>query len=266
MSDDGHDAATASVCHDIAGDVDVEYVLGPQRGLGANRNRALSAVTGELVVFLDDDCLLMPGFMEAALTRLRAAEERHGAGRVIVSGRELNRGHLISAADQTFLGHQCKRYASDEELRSIVINAAVFPARLFSELQFDPQLVYGYEEVDLASRAAAAGYVIVHCEDAINDHRPSPRSRDGYSRHVEASRLHVTLRRYLFTERSPLRAVAFVVVAPVHLLASSVKRAGAAGLREAVTTLLLAAGMLWRAQGTAPPGRADSRADAQRVD
>jgi GT2 family glycosyltransferase len=175
---------------------------------------------------------------------------------VIVTGRERNRGHLIGPKDQTFLGFQARPYASDEGLHTIVINATLFPARLFQELQFDPQLVYGYEEVDLASRAAAAGYVVVFCSDAINDHRPSPRSRENYDRHVEASRLHVTVRRYAVTERAPMKAAAFALIAPAHVVAADLKRSGLAGVGRSARTILLAAAMLWRAGGrtTTSPG------------
>jgi len=242
VSDDGHDGSTESVCH--AAEVDVDYVLGPRRGLGANRNRALAAVRCELVLFLDDDCLLRPDFLEVAIGRIRSAEQRHGEGRVIVSGRERNRGHIVSAGDQTFLGFQSRLYISDEGLRSIVINATVFPVSVFRSLAFDPRLVYGYEEVDLASRAAASGWMIVQCDDAVNDHRPSARGRQGYDRHVEASRLYVTLRRYARTDRTPARAAVYAIVAPGHVLAANVKRLGVAGIRPTADTLLLAARML----------------------
>jgi GT2 family glycosyltransferase len=248
VSDDRGDAVTKAACR--TAEVAVDYVLGPQRGLGANRNRALDAVTGDVVIFLDDDCRLLPDFVDNALVRLREAEARHGAGRVVVSGRELNRGELLSAADQTFLGFQSKPYRRDEGLRSICINATLFPARLFDHLRFDPQLVYGYEEVDLASRAAAAGYVVVHCPEAINDHRPSPSGREDHERHVDASRLHVTLRRYALTERDPVRAIAFALIAPLHVFAANLKRFGVAGLLRSLRTLQLASVMLLRSRSS----------------
>jgi GT2 family glycosyltransferase len=246
VSDDGHDLETHAVCGRAA--IDVEYVPGPGRGLGANRNRAVDESRGELVLFLDDDCLLLPDFLGAAIAGMRSAERRHGAGRVIVSGRELNRGHLVSASDQTFLGFQARPYAGDDGLRSIVVNAALFPIRIFEHIRFDPQLVYGYEEVDFASRAAAAGYVIVHCPEAINEHRPSLAAREDHARHVDASRLHVTLRRYALTDRAPLRAAAFALVAPIHVLAADVKRLGPRGVYTAAATLRLTIVMLWRAR------------------
>jgi GT2 family glycosyltransferase len=171
VSDDGHDEATEQVCR--AAPVAVEYVLGPQRGLGANRNRAMAAARGDLILFLDDDCLLGPDFLELALACVADHERRHGKGRVIVSGAVLDSGHTVTAGDQTFLGFQSVPYGSDEGLRSIVISAALIPAMVCEEVKFDPLLVYGYEEVDFASRAAARGYLVVNCPGARNDHRPS---------------------------------------------------------------------------------------------
>lgn len=247
VSDDGHDAATETVCREAP--VAVDYVPGPRRGIGANRNRAIAAATGDIVAFIDDDGALLPDFLDKAITCMRSRERRHGVGRVIVSGCSVTEcGELIGAHDQTFLGHQAKSYTSGEGLRSFSANAVIFPAQVFCDIQFDPQLVYGYDEVDFASRAAAAGYVIVDCPEAVNYHESPPHPRDHQDRHVEASRLHVTLRRYALTERALLRALAFALIAPVHMLAADIKRAGLSGVRRTLTTLGLAAGMLWRAR------------------
>jgi glycosyltransferase involved in cell wall biosynthesis/GT2 family glycosyltransferase len=248
VSDDGDDDDAEPVCR--AAPVDVVYVRGVGRGVGVNRNRAVAAATGALVAFIDDDGILGPEFLEKAIARMTDAERRHGAGRVVVTGRtRLETGDLLAAYDQTFLGHQAKPHASDEGLRAVALNAVLFPRELFDQIQFDPQLVYGYEEVDLASRAAAAGYVIVDCPEAINDHESPPRRDDDYhDRYVEASRLHVTLRRYALTERAPFRALAFVLIAPLHVLAADVRQLGVAGFRRTGVTLALTARMLWRAR------------------
>ncbi len=199
VSDDGHDERTRAIC--ATAPLAVEYVRGPRRGLGSNRNHALRSAREELVLFLDDDCLLGPDFLERALACMEEAEARRGRGRVAVSGAELNGGRLVLAGAQTFLGFQARPYADGEPLTSIVINATLLPRALVERLGFDPQLVYGYDEVDLASRAVRAGCAIVPCPQAVNDHRPSPRGREGYSAVLNASRLYVTFKRYAFTER-----------------------------------------------------------------
>src|ERR1041384_5377606 len=62
-----------------AAGLDVRYVEGPRVGLGANRNNAVDHATGDVVLFIDDDCHLAADFFERAL----ACREDE---RVIVTG------------------------------------------------------------------------------------------------------------------------------------------------------------------------------------
>ena len=220
VSDDG-DGADA-VCR--AAPLPVTYVSGPRRGLAANRNRALREVSAEYASFLDDDCLLAPDFLAIALGALERAERVHGRGKVIISGSELNRGNVLWAHDQTFLGFQAVPYPPGALLNTICINAALMPRALFDRVPFDERLRYGYEESDIATRAVAAGYAIVACHEARNEHRPSPASREDYHYYEEATRLYATFKRYYWTERRRGRAAAFALIAPAHALAAGVKR------------------------------------------
>lgn len=227
----------------------VEYVLGPQQGLGPNRNHALSRARGSYVLFLDDDCLLGNMYIEAATRCMRDAEAISGTGRVIVSGSELQNGRAVVAHEQTFLGFQGRPYRTGDTLKTIVINATLFPAGLFDSVRFDPQLRYGLDEVDVATRAVAAGFRIVSAPEAQNDHRPSPTGREDYHDAADASRLYITARRYTVVERRFLRAAAFAVLAPAHLVASRVKAQGVRrGSRSAIRVLLDTAGKLRRAR------------------
>lgn len=65
---------------------DVIWVPGPRRGPAANRNAGAARASGEVVVFLDDDCLPQPGLLAAyvgafADGTLQAAEGRIAADR-----------------------------------------------------------------------------------------------------------------------------------------------------------------------------------------
>ena len=224
VSDDGDDASTRCVCDGAP--VPVEYVLGPQRGLGPNRRRALREARGDYVLFLDDDCILSSTFLELATRHMKTAEAVHGQGSVIISGSEIRRGHVVVAHEQSFLGFQGRPYAPGETVRTIVMNAALFPAHLFDSIEFDPQLRYGLDEVDVATRAVAAGFRIVNVPEAQNDHRPSPMGREDYDEAVEAARLYITAKRYAVVEKRRARALAFAVSAPVHLFLSRIKRHG----------------------------------------
>lgn len=207
---------------------EVTYREGPRRGLGANRNAVVAAATGDFVLFLDDDCLLDPHFLQRVVARLAEADDQH---RTIVNGRELKHGHLIISRDQCFLGFQNRTYGPSDDIYSVVMNAALFPRSLFSHVRFDERLIYGYDEIDLTTRAVASGYRIVNCPDAVNQHFPSPVNRDYYGAHASSSRIYVTFKRYLWTQRRPLKAAAYLLIAVSHLFVSMTKARGVDGLR-----------------------------------
>lgn len=238
VSDDSDDvSANEELCRQFER---VTHVVGPKLGLCANRNNALLHAEGSHVLFLDDDARLAPDFLTRAAERLAnadPAERRH----MLLTGRERRNGERITfARDQNFLGFQEREYSEADAQKTVVINAAVFPLGLFAEVGFDSSLRYGYDEVDLTTRAVAVGFEIVSIPEAINDHFPSPANRDEYKPVVDASRLYVTLRRYIATDGRPLKALAYAFVAPAHLFAAGIKRDGFAGLVASLRTLRLA--------------------------
>jgi GT2 family glycosyltransferase len=233
VSDDSTDRRTADL---VPGSFPgVEYIDGPRRGLGANRNCAIAAATGDYILFLDDDACLGPTFLANAL---RVMKLRESTGEeAIVTGREDNRGVLVRAHDQSFLGFQNVPYEPSDSLKTIVINATLFPRSLFQKISFDEQLIYGFDEVDIALKAVSCGYKISHCDDAINRHYPSTINRSYYSPHTDASRLYVTLKRYARHERKPLKAVVYFVLSSLHCVASAGRRRGLLGFRDAWRTV-----------------------------
>jgi GT2 family glycosyltransferase len=234
VSDDSTDTRTRDLIRERFGDI--EFLEGPRRGLCANRNAALKAVTSERVLFIDDDAVLGEFFVAHVRATLDGLPLDKRA-RTIVTGLERQSGRLISPSDQTFLGYQERAYRSNEPLNTVVINATVFPTALFRVAGFDTNLVYGCDEVDLTTRAVHLGYAIVLCSDAINDHFPSPVNRDYYQQRLNSSRLYVTFKRYAFTQRAYLKALCYAIVAPLHLAVSLSKRNGLSGLRRALPSI-----------------------------
>lgn len=214
----------------------VKYLTGPKKGLSSNRNNAIRAVTGTHVLFIDDDVLLSPDFFVKTGRMLQQNERMYG-NKCIVTGLENKNGAIIYPHDQTFLGFQKKQYRDGDALKTIVINSAVFPAALFKEISFDEQLIYGYEEVDFATRAVQHGYTILLLKDAVNLHFPSEINRDYYRPHIAASRLYATFKRYRFTERKPVKSLSFFVAAACHMVLHGVKQEGGKGLAGAVRTV-----------------------------
>jgi FkbM family methyltransferase len=219
----------------------VRWVAGPRVGLGANRNRALEQATGTHVLFVDDDVELGEDFVAAIRARWQSLDPARRP-RTILAGTESQDGRAFLPNEQDFLGFQSRPYRPGEPMRTVVINGTVFPRGVFDQVRFDPQLVYGYDEVDLTTRAVAAGFVIESCPDAVNRHFPSLVNRDYYAPYVDASRLYVTAKRRARTEGRPWAARAFLAVASLHVVASAVRRDGLRGPCRAARTLRIAVG------------------------
>lgn len=215
----------------------VKYLPGPRRGLGANRNNALQAVTGSHVLFIDDDVVLGETFLETIFTALDAKIPAEDASHLIVTGLEKTDDMLVFPHEQDFLGFQKIDYKEGDILKSVVINSAVFPVDMFKQVAFDEKLVYGCDEVDLTTRAIQEGYKILLCPDAINLHFPSQVNREFYQPYHEASRLYVTFKRYFSTEKNALKALVYLGIASAHTFAYTLKIEGWRGIFKPIDTL-----------------------------
>lgn len=224
VSDDSTDSCSRDLVS--AEFPDVVFIEGPRRGLGSNRNCALSAATGTHVTFIDDDVVMDPEFI-----RLMSARLGRENGRTIVTGIELTNGVRTDPHRISFLGYQSIDYVGDEPRETIVINTTAFPRSMFAHVKFDPSLVYGCDEVDLALRAVHRyGYRIVFDPSIRNAHFPSTINRDFYASFKEASRLYVMTKHYFLVRRSWLTGVAFVAFAYTHIFLYCLRKKGIGGV------------------------------------
>jgi glycosyltransferase involved in cell wall biosynthesis len=237
ISDDSNDDRTAAL---VAGySLPITYTRGPRLGLGANRNHVISFANGDYLLFLDDDATLGRNFLREIDTLLSQIPKEQRT-KVIVTGVEVQSGTTIRPNKQGILGFQSITYDEGEQLQTVVINATLFPRELFRRVRFDPQLIYGYDEVDLTTQAVAHGYKIIPCYTAVNEHRQSPVGRAEYRSVTDASRLYVTLKRRRWTEGSWLRGWGGFWLAVIHVFSADVRRRGFAGLTEAWRTVAFA--------------------------
>ena len=245
VSDDSVDEETAQLV--ATNFPDVIYVKGPRRGLGANRNCAVAFATATHVVYMDDDTALGERFLESIVTAYEAIHPSLRA-KTIVSGLENQNGRLIEPSDLSFWGFvdQPRTSATTRPLHTAVINATSFPRSVFQLISFDENLIYGCEEVDICTQAIAKGYRFVLCREAINDHFHSPLHRNDYARFVTASRIYTTLKRHFYLERSPGKGTLYLLLGPIKLAMSELRRKGFTGLVQVAQSVSIAAGYSYR--------------------
>jgi GT2 family glycosyltransferase len=249
VADDGNEATTQVLLDEIS--PSAHWVRGPRVGLGANRNSAVAAAHSRYVLFLDDDAELSREFISTVGDCL-SRQSSWVLDRTIVTGRERRNGHLIAPAEQDFLGYQRIPYTCGSPLKTVVINSTIFPRRLFDAIRFDTRLRYGYDEVDITTRAVVAGYMIVDCPEAVNFHQRSELHRSEYHSHAEAARLYVTAKRRLFVERRRAPGAVFLPAASLHMLVHGFRSDGLGGAARAVRAILtgLAALLSYVRRGT----------------
>lgn len=215
-SDERHD--TATVCSTFP---EITYVVGPRGGLSRNRNNCLAHVSRavDAVVFIDDDVVMPPDFLSIAAKSITSE-----AANTIITGFENRAGLIVTPHNSSFWGHQEKQPRGDGGIHAICINATIFPRSVFAAIQFDDLLHYGYEEIDLCTRAEHAGFRVVFNPRMSVYHSLSPINRDEYSQFQDASRLYTTYKRYRWIERARVKAFIYAVSAPAHLIASVAMR------------------------------------------
>ncbi len=149
----------------------VIWLRQPRSGPATARNTGWQASTGDVVVFIDDDCVLAAGalsLLQEALTVLDAA------GATI---EPLHSGHLV--ADFMHAEHLVTHKMQDGEVRWLVTAClAVRRAALEVVGGFDEQLTSaGGEDVDLSLRLKEAGFRlgVAPAAVALHDHRASLR-------------------------------------------------------------------------------------------
>ncbi len=219
VSDDSPDGQpTQAVVARYSG---VIYQHGPRRGLGPNRNACIRRAKGSHIIFIDDDVCVSPEFFSVARQAIASVDSK-----TIITGYEMNyrraEPEKVTPHNTDFWGLQ--RVPVQNEYHAIVINATIFPKSLFERALFDENVRYGSEELDMAQHAVSLGYRIAYHDCLYVNHYPSPVNRDKYKQFIEASRLYVTTKAYWQYERSLPKTLAYILLAPLQLAGSAVRK------------------------------------------
>ena len=141
------------------------HVAGSELPLAEARNRAAEAATGDLLVFLDVDCIPSPGLLKAYV---QAAEQTRGLflGEVLyLPGGALDQGLDFAQLDRVGLPHPSKPAIPVRGLKaeldhgqlwglSFALHREIYTAIGGMDVEFTG---YGGEETDFAVRLAEAG-------------------------------------------------------------------------------------------------------------
>ncbi len=159
--------------------VTYRYVVELQQGLSHARNRAIAEAEGEIIIFMDDDAIAEPDYLEQVLKFFNSYPDVIACGGRIYPDFETKRPRwmshfLLSLTSSIDLGNKVKSFTN----RQFPIGANMaFRSHAFTKYGlFNPDLgrkgnnMAGAEEKDILYRMKGGGEKIYYVPDAIVHH------------------------------------------------------------------------------------------------
>lgn len=163
-STDGSGETVAALA-DKSGDVSIRLVSLPSRvGPGRARNAALDAAHGELIVFVDSDIIVIPGFLEAHLAAYSDVRSMYTVG-TVVSVPDVDTALQYPSPTKWDLSNASLHTANASVPRAVLEQVGPF------DTGFEG---YGWEDLDLGRRLKKAGLKRVMVQEAIGYHVDPP--------------------------------------------------------------------------------------------
>jgi GT2 family glycosyltransferase len=256
LVDNGSRDGSAEVARDGGARV---IALPGNEGFCAANNRGIAATESPLVLLLNPDTALSPGFLEALVPSFEQAEVGAACGKLLRwDGRTLDSagqalGWSRRPVDRGYGRPDRGRYDRPEDVFSACGAAALYRRTALAAVAgprgevFDPRFFAFYEDLDLAWRLGRAGFRIVYRPQATGRHaRGGTAGAAGVRRRFQALlhrppevRFHVVKNRWLTLLRNET-AAGFLA----HLPWIAARDAATLGLLGATTPSVLA--RLWR--------------------
>ena len=144
------------------------------RGPAAARNRGLQTASGDVVLFIDDDCIPLPDLIERHLVS-HETEELGVIGRIVWDPTLMVTPFMAFTDEEFFTYHQIRSPQDAPFACYFTGNASVHRASALAVRGFDEDFPYAlHEDVDFAYRLRRQGMRFVFAPDAIvHHHRPA---------------------------------------------------------------------------------------------
>lgn len=191
-----------------------DYVIGPRRGVCANRNHGLKNLCpSDLIAFIDDDVCVADDYIANVLSKYQTLEP------------ETRQRTFLTGGTPTKLSFRGFFAQSDRPL-CVHLHTAVFPAAFFKTERWDEKIFFGYEDALLCLQAIKQGYEILHCPELeVTDTRQgkSTLNTEGvgkltkYDIYIEAARLYVGIQRYKNLFPNPFKLTTFISIYFIHM-------------------------------------------------
>lgn len=150
----------------------LRYLVEEKLGLSHARNRALAEASSEIVAYIDDDCVTLPGWLDNLARAFDAPEVGCAGGRVHVGYPGNHRPEWLTPDMEGILGH----YNCGPDLREVTeIRGGNFATRRDIALEVGGfSTVLGYqgtkklagEDVEFSLRVTAAGHKVIYVPNA----------------------------------------------------------------------------------------------------
>ena len=174
-------------------------------GPAAGRNRGVEAARGDVIVFIDSDLVVTPGFLAAHALALEKAWRRQRNRLCFTYGAVINTANFDNPTSEP---HKLRDLSWAYFATG---NVAVDRELLERAGLFDPGFrLYGWEDLELGERLRRLGVQLIRCPDAVGYHWHPPLSLEQIPHliKVEQERAKMGL---VFYRKHPTRRVRFII-------------------------------------------------------